>query len=191
MITATMIHLMEPSHNQKMKPMRTRASPVVKAQHLVVRQMTTTAKTRATETNIETMGLWKTWKIPTHMKGKGEFPRCYHDYIHTRGVPSGLRHDNAIAEEQSAEVDKIHHHEVYIRDKFSEPYNQQQNPVESRAIRYLKEHVHVLLDHSGTSDAVWYHTAEYLHEIHGILSNSKHLPDGMPPTPTIPYRCHR
>jgi hypothetical protein len=111
-------------------------------------------------------------------KGKGEFPRCYRDYIRTRGVPSGLRRDNA-KEEQSAEVDEIHR-ELYIRDEFSEPYNQQQNPVESRAIRYLKEHVHVLLDRSGAPDAAWYHAAKYLCEIHSILSN-KHLPDGMPP----------
>ena len=111
-------------------------------------------------------------------KGKGEFPRCYRDYIRTCGVPSGLRRDNA-KEEQSAEVDEIHR-ELYIRDEFSEPYNQQQNPVESRAIKYLKEHVHALLDRTGAPDAAWYHAAKYLCEIHSILSN-KHLPDGMTP----------
>ncbi len=111
-------------------------------------------------------------------KGKGEFPRCYRDYIRTCGVPSGLRRDNA-KEEQSAEVDAIHR-ELYIKDEFSEPYNQQQNPVESRAIRYLKEHVHVLLDRTGAPDAAWYHAAKYLCEIHSILSN-KHLPDSITP----------
>jgi hypothetical protein len=111
-------------------------------------------------------------------KGKGEFPRCYRDYIRTNGVPSGLRRDNA-KEEQSAEVDEIHR-ELYIKDEFSEPYNQQQNPVESRAIRYIKEHVHVLLDRTGAPDAAWFHAAKYLCEIHSILSN-KHLPNGMTP----------
>ena len=55
-------------------------------------------------------------------------------YIRTNGVPSGLRRDNA-KEEQSAGVDAIPC-ELYIKDEFSEPYNQQQNPVESRAILY-------------------------------------------------------
>jgi hypothetical protein len=75
-------------------------------------------------------------------------------------------------------VDAIHR-ELYIKDEFSEPYNQQQNPVESRAIRYIKEHVHVLLDRTGAPDAAWYHAAKYLCEIHSILSNN--LPNGMTP----------
>jgi hypothetical protein len=111
-------------------------------------------------------------------RGKGEFPRTYRDYIRTNGVPSGLRRDNA-KEEQSAEVDAIHR-ELYIKDEFSEPYNQQQNPVESRAILYIKNHVHVLLDRTGAPDAAWFHCAKYLCEIHSILSN-KNLPNGMTP----------
>ena len=97
-------------------------------------------------------------------------------YIRTNGVPSGLRRDNA-KEEQSAEVDAIHH-ELYIKDEFSEPYNQQQNPVECRAILYIKDHVHVLLNRTGALDAAWFHCAKYLCEIHSILSN-KNLPNGM------------
>jgi hypothetical protein len=111
-------------------------------------------------------------------KGKGEFPKVYRDYIRECGVPSGLRRDNA-KEEQSAEVDAIHR-ELYIKDEFSEPYNQQQNPVESRAIKYLKDHVHVLLDRTGAPDAAWYSAAQYICEIHNILSN-KHLPNDMTP----------
>jgi hypothetical protein len=111
-------------------------------------------------------------------KGKGEFPRTYRDYIRTNGVPSGLRRDNA-KEEQSAEVDAIHR-ELYIKDEFSEPYNQQQNPVESRAILYIKNHVHVLLDRTGAPDAAWFHCAKHLCEIHSILSN-KNLPNGITP----------
>jgi len=106
-------------------------------------------------------------------RGKGEFPAIYRDFIREQGAPSALRRDNA-KEEKGAEVDEIHR-ELYIKDEFSEPYNPQQNPVESRGINYLKAHVHVLLDRVGAPDAAWYHAALYLAGIHSILSN-KGLP---------------
>ena len=111
-------------------------------------------------------------------RSKGEFPNKYRDFIRDHGAPSALRRDNA-KEEKSEEVDQIHR-ELFIKDQFSEPYNPQQNPVESRGIRYLKEHMHVLLDRTGAPDAAWFHAAQYLASVHSILSNPK-LPDQMTP----------
>ena len=78
------------------------------------------------------------------MKAKSNFPEAYRDFIREQGCPTALRRDNA-REEQSEEILKIHR-ELFIKDQFTEPYNPQQNPVELRAIKYLKEHSHVLLD---------------------------------------------
>jgi Reverse transcriptase (RNA-dependent DNA polymerase) len=111
-------------------------------------------------------------------RSKGEFPHRYRDFIRDHGAPSALRRDNA-KEEKSEEVDQIHR-ELFIKDQFCEPYNPQQNPVESRGIKYLKEHIHVLLDRTGAPDAAWFHAAQYLAGVHSILSNPK-LPDQMTP----------
>ena len=78
------------------------------------------------------------------MKSKGQFPDIYRDFIREHGSPIALRRDNA-REEGSAEVLRIQR-DMFIKDQFIEPYNPQQNPVELRAIKYLKEHSHVLLD---------------------------------------------
>ena len=80
-------------------------------------------------------------------KHKSAFPRLYRDFIRENGAPSLLRRDNA-KEEQSEEVLRINR-DLYIKDGFSEPHNQQQNPVESRAIKWLKESSHVLMDRTG------------------------------------------
>ena len=111
-------------------------------------------------------------------KKKSDFPDIYRDYIRTHGAPSALCRDNAL-EEQSKAVDTIHR-ELYIKDEFSEPHNQQQNPVESRVIKYIKDHVHTLLDRTGAPDTTWFCATVYLCEIHNILSN-KQLPDGITP----------
>ena len=121
----------------------------------------------------------KSHKIDVYgFRRKGEFPHIYRDFIKDQGAPSALRRDNA-KEEQSEAVDEIHR-ELYIKDEFCEPYNPQQNPVESRGIKYLKEHVHTLLDRTGAPDAAWFHAAQYLAGVHSILSNAG-LPGKMCP----------
>jgi hypothetical protein len=78
------------------------------------------------------------------MKSKGQFPDIYSDFIREHGCPMALRRDNA-KEEKSEAILKTNRH-MFVKDQFSEPYNPQQNPVELRAIKYLKEYSHVLLD---------------------------------------------
>ncbi len=109
---------------------------------------------------------------------KKEFPSLYRDFIRDHGAPSILRRDNAL-EENSAQVDEIHR-ELYIKDQFSEPHNQQQNPVESLAIRSLSQHVYVLLDRTRAPDAAWYLAAAYLADVHNHLSNDN-LPNKISP----------
>jgi len=78
------------------------------------------------------------------MRSKSNFPEVYRDFIREHGCPSALRRDKA-KEEQIEEIMKIHR-ELFIKDKFTEPYNLQQNPVELRAIKYLMKYSHTLLD---------------------------------------------
>ena len=58
--------------------------------------------------------------------------------------------------------------EHIVKDQFSEVENQQQNPVESGAIHWLKSASHVLLDTTGAPDFTWFLAAEYLAEVHNI-----------------------
>src|SRR5687768_12109288 len=87
------------------------------------------------------------------IKSKGEFPKIYRDFIRDQGAPSALRRDNA-REEQSEMVKDINR-EFMIKDQYTEPYNPQQNPVESSAIRYIKSQVMLVLDQTGTPDSMW------------------------------------
>ena len=102
--------------------------------------------------------------------GKGEFPKSYHRFCTEEGAPSALRRDNA-KEEDSAEVEKIQR-ELLIKDQFSEPHNQQQNPVEGGAIRWLKPAVHTLLDRVGAPNVLWFMAAIYLIDVWNRTWNS-------------------
>ena len=103
------------------------------------------------------------------MKRKGEFPTVYRDFIREHGCPSILRRDNA-KEEQGEEVLKIHR-ELYVKDEFCEPYNPQQNPVELRAIRWLKEQIPVTLQRVNAPDEFWFLCASHLCDLHNICAD--------------------
>ena len=103
------------------------------------------------------------------MRSKSNFPEVYRDFIREHGCPSALRRDNA-KEEQSEEIMKIHR-ELFIKDQFTEPYNPQQNPVELRAIKYLKEHSHTLLDGTGAPESCWFLAIKYIADVHNISAD--------------------
>jgi hypothetical protein len=94
------------------------------------------------------------------------FPRICKTFIREQGTPSFLRRNNA-SDEQSEEVINIHW-ELYIKDQFSEPYQPNQNPVEGKAIKWLKQASHVRLDQRGAPDSAWYFAIKYLADIHSI-----------------------
>jgi hypothetical protein len=112
------------------------------------------------------------------IRKKGEFPKLYRDFIREHGAPSTLRRDNA-KEEQGEEVIEINR-EMLIKDEYTEPYHPQQNPVESGAIRYIKDQVLEVFDNTGAPESTWYFAAQYVADIHNICSDSS-LPDEMTP----------
>lgn len=95
---------------------------------------------------------------------KGEFPKLYRDFIREHGAPSTLRRDNA-KEEQSEEVIEINR-ELLIKDQYTEPHHPQQNPMESEALRYNKDHVLKVLDNTGAPESTWYFAVQYVADIH-------------------------
>ena len=44
-------------------------------------------------------------------------------------------------------------------DGNTEPYHAQQNPAENRAIRWLKEHIQIVMNKTGAPAAMWLHCA--------------------------------
>src|SRR5687767_15242232 len=133
------------------------------------------------------MGMWQlksfygTKSHAIHINGiksKGKFPNTYRDYMRDHGAPSALRRDNA-KEEQSEAIMEINR-EYMIKDQYTEPYHPQQNPVESNAIRYLKNQIHLLLDRTGAPDSAWFIAAQYVADVHNICSDPS-LPNEMTP----------
>ena len=61
--------------------------------------------------------------------------------------------------------------EYMIKDQLTEPYHPQQNPVKSTVIKYLKGHVHILLDITGAPDLLWYMAAQYKANIHIVCAD--------------------
>jgi len=109
---------------------------------------------------------------------KGEFPNNYRDFIRQEGAPSILRRDNAKEENSDLVLDI--QRELYIKDEFSEPYYPNQNPVESRMIRYLKQSSHTLMDITGAPPVAWYYAITYICEVHNRTADLK-LPNSITP----------
>ena len=98
------------------------------------------------------------------MKSKAEFPNTYADFLREQGIPTVLRRDGA-KEEDSSTVKKMQRKHL-VKDEFSEPHHQQQNPVELNAIKYLKHHGEALLDRTGAPKSLWFHAIKYIAGIH-------------------------
>ena len=109
------------------------------------------------------------------MTKKGDFPKVCQDFIQEEGIPSVLRRDQA-KNEQSKEVMEICWEfleicwEFLIKDEHLEADNQQQNPVEVHAIRWLKQHCNVIMDCAYCPDEGWLDTLRHLANIHNLLA---------------------
>ena len=102
------------------------------------------------------------------MKSKSDFPLVYADFLRNEGIPTVLRRDNA-PEEQSQAVTTINR-KYLIKDEYLEAENQQQNPVELNAIKWLKRHTQLLLDRTNAPSFLWLHAARYLAQVHNVTA---------------------
>ena len=89
---------------------------------------------------------------------------AYPDFLRHEGIPTILRRDRGRAQRSQKVLDI--NRQYLIGDEFSEPYHQQQNPVEKNAIQWLKIHSKVLLDRTNAPPSLWLAAMEYLAEIH-------------------------
>lgn len=103
------------------------------------------------------------------MDSKGQFPDVYRRFLQEEGAPLALRRDNA-KEEKSWTVIDINRKNA-TKDEYSQDYNQQQNPVEGHAIRWLKDHTKILMDRTGAPPDVWLQAFMYLADIHNVSAN--------------------
>jgi hypothetical protein len=100
---------------------------------------------------------------------KSDFHKVYRDFIREHGAPAVLRRDNA-HEENTLAVQETHR-ELLIKDEFIEPKHPQQNPVESRAIKWLKETSLVMMNRLGVPAPMWFYMSKYLADIHNICAD--------------------
>lgn len=105
------------------------------------------------------------------MNSKKDFPKVYRDFIREQGIPTTLRRDQA-QNEQSHLVEDIQR-EFMIKDAFSEAGNQQQNPVESGAIKQLKQDAAILMDRTNCPKEGALDALEYLADVHNILADER------------------
>jgi hypothetical protein len=81
------------------------------------------------------------------MRRKDQVKLAIQDFLREKGAPWAFRMDGA-KEQGNDEIDTILR-DLHIAKQTSEPYNQQQNPAELRAVKWLKQHVQVLMDRTG------------------------------------------
>ena len=101
---------------------------------------------------------------------KSEFPDVLMDFLIERGAPHTLMSDSA-NEEASAEVKRICR-KFQMKQRYSEPYKQNQNRVE-REIQNLKRDLIKVLDRTGAPDNSWLYCLKYLGGLHNCTALEK------------------
>ena len=99
-----------------------------------------------------------------HRKVEDGFFHCYSDFVRNEGAPSALRRNNH-AEGKNDKVLALNR-QLLVKEQFSEVDNQQQNKVETGAIRWLKVATHILLDMTNAPDFAWFLALQYLATLH-------------------------
>jgi hypothetical protein len=104
------------------------------------------------------------------MRSENEGPNRLDDFLREEGIPTIMRSDNSRMQRYGKGWLK-RLRELLIHAEFCEPHNQQQNPVELRAIRWLKDASKVIMKRTGAPRHVWLQAMEYLADIHNSTSD--------------------
>ena len=92
------------------------------------------------------------------------------DFMRYEGIPLIIRSDNSKTQRYNkAWVELLRTY--LVPAEFSEPHNQQQNPVELRAIKWLKQNIKIIQRKSGAPLKLWSYIAKYLADIHNITAD--------------------
>ena len=101
------------------------------------------------------------------LKSEAQFPQALEQLITDRGAPNHIRSDSAKTY-MSKTVQQILRM-FAIGQQFSEPYNQQQNPME-RGIQEIKKKVNTLMDRTGTPPEFWLLCALFVVYVSNIMA---------------------
>ena len=104
------------------------------------------------------------------MRTESNALQALQDFMRYEGLPLTIRSDNSRTQRYNrAWVELLRTY--LIPAEFSEPHNQQQNPVEMRAIKWLKENIQVIQRRTGAPMQVWGYIAKYVADIHNITAD--------------------
>ena len=107
------------------------------------------------------------WVYP--MKSESEFPEVFKDFIRDVGIPLILRRDDAKSELSEAVKDT--QRKYVIKDGWSEPECQWQNPVELNGVRYLKEHAEILMNRTGAPECMWLLAMQHICDVTNVMAD--------------------
>jgi len=91
------------------------------------------------------------------------------DFGREEGIPAVMRSDNAISQSSNRWLQRLR--DWATASEYSEPRQQQQNPVESRAIKWLKSSIAVIRKRTGAPAALWYYIALYVANLHNVCAD--------------------
>ena len=103
-------------------------------------------------------------------EGDGYY-NAYRDFCCNHGIPTILACDNA--QEQKSQKVTDFNRDHLVADRFSEVNNQQQNPVESGVVKWLKLTIRKMLGITGAPEWAWWLCAVYLAAIHNMTWNEE------------------
>ena len=103
------------------------------------------------------------------MKTESEGPLVYEDFLRTEGIPPLLRRDCSQMQ-QATDGFKMINRNWLIKDGWTEPHHQHQNPAELRGVRWLKTHAQILMNRVGSPANMWLFCVEHLADVHNISS---------------------
>jgi hypothetical protein len=104
------------------------------------------------------------------MKNESEGPDRLNDFMREEGIPTVMRSDNSRMQRYGRSwLQRLR--EMLVHAEYSEPHNQQQNPVELRAVRWLKEAGRTLRKRTGAPGRVWLQSFQYMADIHNVTAD--------------------
>ena len=103
------------------------------------------------------------------LKTESENDDSLKDFLRQEGIPPIMRSDNAKSEKWGGWLETLRN--FLIKAEHSEPHNQQQNPCELRAVKWLKEHAKIMMRRTGAPAIVWFQAIKYLADVHNYTAD--------------------
>ena len=116
------------------------------------------------------------WGLTSHMinvyglQSESCGQEAFEDFFREEGVPIIIRSDNSRMQTWKTSILK-RLRELLVGTEQSTPHMQQQNPVELRAVKWLKDSWRILQRRQGSPDHVWFYGLKYLADVNNITAD--------------------